>query len=131
MATVVRRKRRPAPEPDDVEYDPPGRGESAPKPDRAPELPAIYLHQEEGRRIDLLELLAWAICHIEAMDRDQVIEFGREMVEVREREWGPHPWSGAKRPERFLTHVGQMAKDFTTNPVRYRNRNRQPNPALD
>lgn len=135
MTTLVKRKTRPAPEPspadiiaDDAVYDPPGRPV---EPERATRLPVIYSRSLEGRRIDFLELLAWTICRVEAMDADELRAFNEELCEVREREWGSRPWPGAKESDKFLMHVERMAEDFTTNPVRFRNRKRQPNPAFN
>lgn len=98
-------------------------------PERTTRLPAIYNRTMEGRQIDFLEVVAWAVCRLESCDREELARFGQELRVTREREWGLRPWSGAKDPERFLQHVAAMAEDFTTNPVRFRNRTRQPNPA--
>jgi hypothetical protein len=93
-------------------------------------LPVVYQRTPEGRRIDFLEAMAWAIYCLESCDREELTAFSKELREVREREWGRMPWIGAKDPERFLRHVAAMAEDFTKNPVDFRNRYHQPDPAL-
>lgn len=81
----------------------------------------------ENRRVLLLELLAWAIYNIESCEPDELREFEREPREVREEQWGIHPWSSAANDkDKYLRHVAGMARAFADKPVRYPNRKRHP-----
>lgn len=123
MTRIVKRKKPPSKQ---ARRQQTSAGQAA----RVKELPPVYGRSAEGLRIDFLEAVAYAIYCLESCDRAELTEFNKKLREVREREWGERPWSGAKDPERFLKHVTAMAEDFTSRPVRYRNRNRQPNPAV-
>lgn len=93
---------------------------------------SLYGKDVAARRIYFLELLAWAIHHVESFHtREEATEFGKRLTETRKAEWGPHPWRGASRSGvAYLDHVRAMADVFAHAPraeeALYPNRERQP-----
>jgi uncharacterized protein YaeQ len=77
---------------------------------------ALYRRGEEGRRVLLLELMAWAIhkCETFELTRD-AHTFFNELQRTRKKTWGVRPWSGVTNSEeRYLEHVRNMAEVFAS-----------------
>jgi hypothetical protein len=86
-----------------------------------------------ARRIYFLELIAWAIHHVESFHtREEATEFGQHLTETREAVWGEgKPWlRAADSGKAYLDHVRAMADVFahaaSAEEALYPNREHQP-----
>jgi hypothetical protein len=93
----------------------------------------LYGKDVPARRIYFLELIAWAIHHVESFHtREEATDFGKHLTETRKAVWGEgKPWRGAAHSGMaFLDHVRAMADVFAHAPsaeeALYPNREHQP-----
>ncbi len=104
MPTIVKRKKR-------LKFDP----KVAPAPWSAS---ALYRRSQANRRLLLLELIAWATYKAETIKTKEEFEaFEAELRDVRSKQWGDRPWSGATKPEAYERHVLDLARAFTSKPA--------------
>jgi hypothetical protein len=75
---------------------------------------SVYNLGHEYRRVLFLELMAWAICHVESFDtREEADAFFAELKRTRRERWGEMPWPrSASDPEAYFRNIRVMADVF-------------------
>jgi hypothetical protein len=75
----------------------------------------LYSTSPAKRRVTFLELMVWAIHHIESFEtRDEYEDFLKELVETRELVMASptRPWANATNDDSFLRHISDIAAVF-------------------